>query len=495
MPPDLTATMAHAGIKGSRAGSLGLLVWLAGCAGVGRPAPALEADADRVMEAQEAVETETDVEETAPAPNPTTGARLEDPDATIEPADEGIPVHGSLRLRYRGRWTSGEDDQNLYTSLAMDIGDPERQKVTGHFMARLNMDTDGNDGRDIFFNLEDTLGGDVSAMLFYGYADVHRVEPLDTLRIGRQQLWDTPAFLLFDGALIETGTQDVVGVGVYGGLRAQYYDKPDENEVVAGVYGQARPWQGGRVRVDYMYLEDEQRLGENQDDLVGVELWQLVGEALTLEGKYTRLEGDDRDLRLRASYVDPDLDWSLQANYYHLLETQKNLALEVNPYFSSLLEYFPFQQVGLLFSKGFGNVLDLNLGVDSRRLDDSSDVGEFNQEFDHYYVSTIFPDLFVDGLDLTLIGDVWDDDQQDIQTWGLDLTQRFDEKFLGSFGSYYSLYKYDLFLNEEKDDVRTYYARMRYDHSKSLSLDVEFVYEDNPFGDFQMLQVIARWMF
>jgi hypothetical protein len=198
---------------------------------------------------------------------------------------------------------------------------------------------------------------------------------------------------------------------------------------------------------------------------------------------------------LRAHYLEPESDLTLQATYYSLLESQKEQALEVNPYFSSLGEYFPFEQLGLLASKGLGDDLDVNLGVDLRWLDEESDVGEFNHEFGRYYLSTVLSNLVTEGLELTLTADVWDDDQQDVRTWGAELHQEFNEKLEASIGSYYSLYKYDLFLDTERDDVRSYFTKLRYVRSDSMSVDLELGYEDDDFAEYLTLRLGARWLF
>ena len=300
---------------------------------------------------------------------------------------------------------------------------------------------------------------------------------------------------MFDGVLAEGGKLDGFNLGAYGGLRTQYYDTSAPEDVVAGAFCETRPWEGGRVRLDYMYLEDEARLGSDQNDLVGLGLWHFLGEELTLEGEFTMLEGKSRDLRLRTLYTDLQSNASVQATFYKLFQTQSNEALELNPYFSSLLDYFPFQQIGLVASKGFRDDLTINVGLDHRWLEDSNQVGEFNHEFDRYYVNAMFIDLLTEGLDVTVTSDIWDDDQQDIQTWALDLTQRFEEDLRGSIGSYYSLYKYDLFQNSERDNVRTYYAKLRYEASSTLSFDVIFDYEDQRFGEFQTLTLATTWLF
>ncbi len=429
----------------------------------------------------------------APSPTSPGAANLEP--LRVAEDDDGVPIHGSLLLRYRGRWTDDADDQDVYATLAMDIGDPDEHAVTGHFMGRLWADVGGDDPNDIFFGLDNTFGGSLSGILYYAYLDAHGIDALEKLRVGRQQIWETPAFIVFDGARIETGELGGVTWGAYGGLRTQYYDTSTPDDLVGGLYAIASPWDGGRLRFDYMYLEDDVRLGNDQDDLLGAELRQFVGDAWTLEGKFTALEGDGRDLNLRAHYLEPETDTSLQLKYYNLLQTQKSQALEIDPYFTSLMELFPFQQVGLLASQGVSDDLTLNAGIDVRRLDDQSDIGEFNREFERYYLSTVFHDVLVQDLDLTLVGDVWDSDDQEMQTWGVDLTQQFTPKLQGSLGSHYSLYKYDLFLNRERDDVRTYYLRTRIAQTASLMFDMELNYEDDDFEQYFWVRLGARWLF
>jgi hypothetical protein len=76
----------------------------------------------------------------------------------------------------------------------------------------------------------------------------------------------------------------------------------------------------------------------------------------------------------------------------------------------------------------------------------------------------------------------------------LDLKRDFGEKVVASIGSYYSLYKYDLYLVEERDDVRTYYLRLRYKGGPSWSCDLRYEYEDS-FDDYSTLRMGATWLF
>ena len=423
------------------------------------------------------------------------GAAPEDPgeaDAGGESAE--LPVHGSLWTRLRGRRTSDAEDLDLYSTLSLDVGDEKQNPFTGHVRGRLWWDVGGSSS--IFNGLEDTHDGDLTAKLYDAYVDAHEVDSLEVLRLGRQQLWETPELIVFDGVRVETEALGPgIELGVYGGLPTHFYESSSSGDFVAGAFGRARPWKGGRVRLDWMHLEDDYRLASFDNDLLGLNVWQTVGKQLSLEGEYTRLEERDRDLRLAANWFDRDSEFSIQGSFYRLLEEQRAFAPTADPFFASLQELSPYSQVGLLASKSVTEDLDLDVGVDIRRLDRSANEGEFNHEFEHYFANASFPTLGREDLSLTLTADYWEDDQQDVSTWGADLTHRFDADLRASLGSYYSLYKYDLFLDSERDDVRTYYLKVRWKRSEALRWDAALEYEDDDREEYTTMRLGARWTF
>jgi len=190
----------------------------------------------------------------------------------------------------------------------------------------------------------------------------------------------------------------------------------------------------------------------------------------------------------------PDLDLTFRASYYELLEAQGHLALELDPLFSSLLELFPYSHLSLLASKGVEEWLLVEAGADVRTVSDDDDVGEFNRDFDRYYVSATLFDLGEGDFDLTLTADVYDSERTDAETWGADLSKDLNARTEAAVGSYYSLYKYDLFLDEERDDIRTYYVRLDYEQTRNLSFDVDYEFEDGD-EDYQTLKVGLSWRF
>jgi hypothetical protein len=137
----------------------------------------------------------------------------------------------------------------------------------------------------------------------------------------------------------------------------------------------------------------------------------------------------------------------------------------------------------------------LELGFDVRRDSDDGNIGEFNRDWERYYATATLIDVLNDGLTLALTADQWDGDDRDIGAWAFAATQEIDAAWEVSAGTYFSLYKYDLNLNTERDDVRTFYARARWRKSERLSFDVLYDYEDDDFDEYHVLSGAAVWSF
>jgi hypothetical protein len=101
----------------------------------------------------------------------------------------------------------------------------------------------------------------------------------------------------------------------------------------------------------------------------------------------------------------------------------------------------------------------------------------------------------VPDLTLAVTGDYWTSNGSDANSMGFDLTREFSQTFRGSFGSYYQLYKNDFLLDEERQDVRTYYVAGRYKPEKRLTWGLGFEHEDSDVGDFDTLTARSTWNF
>lgn len=408
-------------------------------------------------------------------------------------------LSGSLALRYRGRATGDEQDHDLRTLLTLDLADPRAPWISAHLLARVDGDLDGEDG-PVYQELSDTYDESVVAKLYLAYADValgaRPEEGPGTLRVGRQSDARLPEVLRLDGLSFLSrpmGARDVE-LGLYGGVPARLYEDSHEGDRAYGTFVEGRPWAGGRARVDWMHLEDEVLLGEGRDDLLALGLWHTLSQRVRLEGEFSHLEGDPRDVRVRALYDDPDTESLVRFGYFELLESQKFRVQELDPFTEQLLEYFPYRQGNLNVSRALGEHAVLDLGLDVRRMSDSGDVGEFNREWERYYATATWRDAFTPGLSLSLTGDRWDDDERDTSALGADCAYE-QEPWRVALGSYYSLYKYELLELSERDDVRTYYVRATRELSARVRLDCQYEFEDDDLDTYHTVRLGVLWRF
>jgi hypothetical protein len=426
-------------------------------------------------------------------------ASSQEPAAADDPEVEraGLPVTGLLHARYRFR-SDGSDDHDLSSTLALHIGDERRHSVTGHVLAWANGRLDGrSDSDDAFRDINDAYSKDLQARLYEAYADLHGIDELDAFRLGRQPLYDTPEYVTFDGVRLESNAHGEHGwrLGAYGGVPVHHFESSPSGDSVVGTYVEARPWAGGRARLDYMYLEDEQRLGEARNDLFGARLWQVLGTRLRLEGAFSALEGESRDVLGRATWLDPETDLVVRASYYELLETQGFLVHEFDPFFDALFEYHPYFEVHGLVSKGFRERYRAELGLQLRRLKEAQDEGRFNHEFDRYFARFIVEDFLTDALILALTADLYDAGGDDYSTLSADLEREWNERWNTAIGTFYALYRFDFFEERERRDVRVYFADLGYDASERTRFGLRYEYEDDEVDDYHVVKVGTTWRF
>lgn len=411
-----------------------------------------------------------------------------------------IAIHGYLSSQYRGRWANSEADNDLYEFLAVDVGDPTKDKWTAHLSARMSVDLDGappSDTPPIFFGLADTYDSAVNARLYEAHVDGTDIGPFAEMKIGRQIDYETPVYAWFDGAYLQTKSigDHKLDFGAYGGVPVYMFESSTSGDVQAGAFAESKLWSQAKGRLDYMYLEDTTSTGYHSDNLWRLGVWQDLGQNLHFEGNYSRLNDHNRDWALRANWAKPEDDLTVQVSFYQLLEGQQDLALPIDPFYTSLFELFPFFDARFLISKGFGEKWNLQAGFDSRQVTDSADEGDFNHDFYRYFLTAVMSDVLPAGLVLSVTGEVWDGGSTGIVTSGADLSRRFGGKLDGAIGTYYALYKNDLFSQDEQQNVRAYYLKLRYHQGQSLIWDLRYEYESDDFGPFNTLVLGLVWHF
>lgn len=414
-----------------------------------------------------------------------------------------IPVHGFLSIKYRSRWTDkATKDNDAFANLGLDFGDPAKNRVTGHFLARGASDFDGKkdqQGSFAYDSIEDTYSSNVTGRLYHAYFDLHDVELFDTIRLGRQSIYDTPEVAYFDGARLETEETGPfrLRLGAYGGVSVNRFESSRDDDLLFGGFLQARPWRGGKLRADLMHSQDDKRFTgtERQDELYTFSVWQGFTQYARFHANYGYLEGKNRDVLGRVDVQVPEWDLRAQVSYYQIFNTQHEYSLEFDPLYTSNIELSPYHQVTWLASKGIGDHFVVEGGSDVRRLKHDHDFAMYNREFDRFYLTLSSIDLPAEGLSLSLTGEIWDSPGQHINSFGADVTHQCSDQLTSSVGTYYSLFKYDFLDIQERDDVQTYYLKAVYKFTDRLKGDIRYEFEDDEFDEYHQVRVGLLWSF
>ena len=420
-----------------------------------------------------------------------------DTTASSSSAEEGLPIHGYLQTRYWFRRTGNGTDQDLVGLLALDVGDAERHAVTGHILARGSAQLDGNDRDSEFAGITNTYDKDLNGRLYEAYIDVHRVESLPMIRLGRQSMFETPVEAYFDGVRAETRPVGPwkIWLGGFAGVSTHFYESSPDGDFLSGAYLGFKPWQQGRSRFDWMRAEDDTSIGDHTNNMFRLAHWQGLGEHLQLHGHLTWLESRTRDYQLRATTTIPKWGLLVQAEYFELLDTQRLLATEFDPFYAAAGAYQPYRQVRLFGTKDFGEHFGMTVGYDVRELSDDGDEGQFNREYDRIYATPTLHDLLVEGSSLSATVDWWASDGDDITTFGADLAMPVVQDLLASVGSSYSLYKFDALAGRERERVRIYYVGLDYRPRKWLRLRLNYEFEIDDSERYQSLRAGLTWSF
>ena len=434
-------------------------------------------------------------EESAPVPGPS--AEEEAPIASAPPAHTPDLVRGSLAMRYRARKASEDEDQDLVGLLNVSFGDAQRHGVTGHLSARGYLDIDDVEFDDLFRGLDNANGDDYDLRLYEAYVDVHEVPLLSTVRAGRQEIYETPVPVSFDGVQLRSDPfgRERLWFGAHGGVPVHHYESSPGGDEFWGAAIGARPWDGGRVRLDWMHLRDRRDETTAENEYYGVAWWHRFDDFVRVHGRHSWVDGREQDLVLRLDANVPDAAFDFAIDYRQLLRTQRAQSNELDPYFAILQEYHPYRQLGVSGTWLAHPRFDVAAGFDVRRLADSRDEGMFNREYERGHLTPAFRDAFTDGLDISLIGEWWSSDGEDTMTFGADFDWELSPKSTLRFGSSYRQFEYDSMTGRENERVRDYYIRFQHRPEEALRFHFGYAFERNDFDRFHTFRVGFTWQF
>jgi hypothetical protein len=398
---------------------------------------------------------------------------------------------GFVSATYRMRTNEHTDDHDLYTTLVLNVN--EGGKTSFHFLGRLAMDLDSDtdqSGYYVYDSVADSSGKNVQNKIISAYADINELGTVEKIRLGRQVVDGTPEIAFFDGLSVDSiafGDKNLKA-GLYGGVPVRYYGYYSEDRVMGG-HVQMKPTQTTKARLDWMSSSDERSSSSRQDDLFSLQLEKQFLKSTRLQASYSMLENEARDMALRGYYRNVENDLSLSAYMYSLIQTQKNFAFEVDPFYRSTQELYPYYKGSLVLSKGIGDELVVDMGIDLRRVKESKNVGTYNREYERYFITPMLLNKPWEGSTCSVTIDYWDSGSRELWAYGADLGHKCSDKLEASIGTLFSMYKYDLYNNEEKEDVQTYFLKAKYKMSDVLRLNTSYEYEMDNLESYHVIKL------
>ncbi len=430
-------------------------------------------------------EVAEDAEETAPD---------QEPSLIEQFLDE---ISGDVRTRYRLQATFDETDQDLWQVLRFDIGDPDQRDVTFSFLGDWDWDLDERRRNSAFASSADSYDRHANARLLRAHVTFHRLGTIERARLGRQDGAFLPEVPVFDGALVESEawTDWKLSARAYAGVPTHLYESSPSGDWLYGGGVEIEPGEATWAGFHYVRLRDRFLQTTNEDGLFVLEGRHRPIDALQLSARSTAVEGNFRDLQVRANTWLESLGLHLDVSYFTLLRTQRALVTEVDPYFLILREERPYDEWRALISQDIGDHVTIEAGFWIRTLREPTDEGVFNREFRRYFLSPRFYGWPDEGTSFSLTGELWNTDDEQIQSLGFDLSQELNEDLEVSFGSEYALYEFDPLFGGEREQVRTFYLRGDWDASDSVRLDLSLEHERDDRDSYRTLRIGCLWRF
>jgi hypothetical protein len=441
--------------------------------------------------------------ESRPAARPESAPAGGTIEAVCEARSAPYEVSGFWSTSYRVRTGDPGNDQDLYSYVSLDGGNRDVDDVLFHLLGRVTYDFDGSSADDPFFSLNDVNAGTIDAHVYEAFVDLQRGLAPDSLgvrrvRIGRQNVYAAFTYLV-DGLRLDFEPIESAGnleLAVFGGLPEYLYEDSRSGNWIAGMEASFKPWCDGRIDLRYTHIQDESEWVEGgSDDYASIALRQRLTDDLSFYGIWNTIDAGTRDVSFRVDWSEPRCDLSLHGLYRYQSTITSEYTTVYDPYVAVLGTSFAYHQVQLEASKIFCDVFGVDAGVAGRILSDSDDESTFNHEFVRAWLTLSASRWIAEDVDVALTGEFWHASDEDTASAGGEITWRPSDKLKVSAGSYYSLYKQDLFVIEENVDVTTIFLRVAWKFAEDFRFDGRYEYETGDEGVFHTAMFGLTWTF
>ena len=424
-------------------------------------------------------------------------------------AQESLILTGYLSTKYVHRSAEASDnrfrDQDLFGELRMDITAPEENTYEAHLFGTLRRDLSDNRDSSAFYPLEDSSDAHRSDTQGYLYEanlaanDLFRSVPRFTL--GRQSgTRDEPLF--FDGIAADVRATSKLIMTLYGGAAVHFYeiDGHGGDDTLAGAGLDYSFSSNTSASLDYLSVSDQQNYPANadlRDRMASLKVWHSFASLMKGSAKYRYLNGEPRDVSVRAVTAFPESDMQLNVNYFRQFRTQNELSNELSLYYAILGRSAPYQTYDVKLRKLFGPHYAVDLGYLKRELIEASGESLFDRDYNRTFLLIEFIDLVRERLSFSIIAEQWEAGGREYDTAGFDAGYKFKgvKKARVNGGTYYSLYKYDYYAEQGlREKVRTYYVNGNYPLISNFWFNGSYEFEDS-IENYQTLRLGMRYDF
>lgn len=417
---------------------------------------------------------------------------------------DGWYFDGYFRLKYVAGFSFARaddyEDHDAYGTLRFVT----RYYDKGRLDAKLNIlgavkgDLNGEDESfgplaDVYDRLEDSL----YYRLYTAYFE-YRDLPFDGIaRLGRQTLSRGDG-LNFDGLRLIAGKNRILKGTVFAGLPTYFRDSANERSGGLFLGGGLEKTFFRALKLDAKYAhireEGETSADDRDDDLLVFEAFARPRKNLALSGKHIAINGKDSRSKLRLGYKRDEIGLNLKLSATVQQDTFEDYTTAVSPYYIILGSFKPYTQFDAYASQDLAENTSVFLSFRTRSLDNAADEADFNHSYTMFKIGLDFEEFFTEQMAFSITGLSWDTDQGEARSsMGVDFTWSFDNSMKASLGSDFELYKYVVALDEEKENVQTYYLKFEKEYSSGFRWRVSYALEDDEAGSAHRFYLSARF--
>jgi hypothetical protein len=419
-------------------------------------------------------------------------------------------VSGLLQLRYKGLYLTDDqgEDHKLFQTADITVTENKWNHFRFTFSGDLYQDLDGKTPLktiDRTRTIRDTWDDDVGGFLYVAQAELHDLDALEYVRMGRQYVNHELYTTHLDGVngLLRFGSLGRrVKPFFYIGIPVRLYDDKSSYLDASEFGGGVDFFLNRSTRITYEHRYTDEDISEDPDILgsyrnPGKSTYQqsafavrhnLFGQGYGYGSLYL-LNNKPRWVNTVFSTLIDRVDLEIDGSYLFQFEDIEDMPTNGPLYTGLVGPTKPYHYFTLDLQKAIGDEdVWISAGTQWRVLGSGDEESAFNHSYHRQYLGAIFEDLTKLDLRFSIQAEYWavfDGNNDDsIFTFVGGVAYDIPDAYRLSLGTSYSLFKYDYFLDvDEKQDVYTvqangrYYVRPGYYVQGRYELDIYDIHE------------------